>query len=150
MRFPRLKMAALAVVAAGLALGGCDSNGLAANPDYGNITDPATYTLVSVNAKPLPVEVRNDASGRVAIAGGSLRLADGAFQQTLTLSETSPLSSSTPTARTSATQGTITVRGDRIQFHASDGGEWEGLMTGNRVDYSVPGNSGAVAFTFQR
>lgn len=151
MRFPRLKTAALAVVAAGLALGGCNVDSLGVSPnDPGSITDPSLYALVAVNNQPLPVEVRNDASGRVSIVQGSLRLAGGTFQQALVLSETGPLASSTPTSRGSTTQGTTTIRGDRIQFHASDGGEWEGVMTGNRVDYSVPGNSSPVAFTFQR
>jgi hypothetical protein len=151
MRFPRLKTAALAVVVAGLALGGCNADTLALSPNTpGGISDPSVYTLVAVNNKPLPVEVRNDASGRVSIVEGSLRLAGGTFQQSLVLSETGPLASSTPTPRASATQGTTTIRGDRIQFHASDGGEWEGVMTANRVDYSVPGNSSPVAFTFQR
>jgi hypothetical protein len=150
MRFPRLKTAALAVVVAGLALGGCNADTLGVIHDSGGITDPSVYTLIAVNNKPLPVEVRNDASGRVSIVQGSLRLAGGTFQQSLVLSETGPLASSTPTPRASATQGTTTVRGDRIQFHASDGGEWEGVMSANRVDYSVPGNSSPVAFTFQR
>jgi hypothetical protein len=146
MRFPRLTIAAVALVA--LATGGCDSStALAVSP--GNLSNVPGYTLVTVNAAPLPVEVRNDAGGRVAIAAGSLVFGDSArFQQALTLAETP--AGGAPSTRTTLTQGTVTVRGDRIQFHASDGGEWEGVMSGNRLDYSVPGNSGAVAFSFQR
>jgi len=146
MRFPRLRMAALAVVVAGTALGGCDSGALDVSPS--TATGSGVYTLMTVNAKPLPVELRNDATGRLSIISGSLQISGGTFQQSLTLSDAPVLGS--VSLRGSSTHGTVTVRGDRVEFHASDGGEWEGVISGNRLDYAVPGNSGPVAFSFQR
>ena len=151
MRFARLKMAALAVVA--LAVGGCDSSSTLAG-DFVLTPGSASgvgsaYTLVTVNSTPLPYDVRNEASGRVSIVQGQLSFgAGGTFVQSITLSETPP--SGTASVRQSATQGTATLRGDRIEFRSNDGGQWEGVISGNRINYSVPGNNGSVAFSFQR
>jgi hypothetical protein len=92
--------------------------------------------------------VRNDAGGRVSIVSGVLSFGNGTFQQHITLSET-PVSG-TAAIRQSATHGTVTFRGDRIQFKASDGGQWEGVVAGSRITYAVPGNNSPIAFTFQR
>lgn len=155
MRFARLKMAALAVVAAALAVGGCDSSTTLVgdsplSPGSLNGVSGASYTLTTVNGSGLPYDVRNDASMRVSIVQGQLSFgAGGTFQQSITLSETPP--SGTASVRQSATQGTATLRGgDRIEFRANDGGQWEGVISGNRINYSVPGNNGPVAFSFQR
>lgn len=154
MRFARLKMAALAVVAAALVVGGCDSStslsvDLPNSPGSLTGVSGAAFTLATVNGSGLPYDVRNDASMRVSIVQGQLSFgAGGTFQQSITLSETP--SSGTASVRQSATQGTATLRGDRIEFKASDGGQWEGVLSGNRIVYSVPGNSGPVAFVFQR
>lgn len=148
MRRTRLKLAALAVAAAGLVAGGCgDSTTLAAEPGMG-LSD-ATYALKTINGAPLPADVRNDASGRVSITAGEIVLTGGtAFRQSFTLSE-APLDSSA-SVRQAVTQGTVTIRGSAITFRASTGGEWEGTLTGSRVDYTVPGNTGLVAFSFER
>ncbi|HEX8830732.1 MAG TPA: hypothetical protein VF705_06175 [Longimicrobium sp.] len=147
MRLPRLMMAALAV-GMGVAAGGCgDSSPMALEPSLGMAS--GTYVLSTVNAAPLPAEVRNDPNLRVAITGGAIVLgADGTFRQSFTLSETPAGASAS--IRESVTRGTVTISGTRIQFHASTGGEWEATLTGPRIDYVVPGNSGAVAFSFQR
>jgi len=148
MRFTRLKLAALAVVAAGLVAGGCgDSTTLAAVPGMGQ--SDATYALRTVNGAPLPVDVRNDASGRMTITAGAIVLTGGTgFRQSFTLAETPAGGSAS--LREAVTQGTVTIKGSTITFHASTGGEWEGTMTGSRVDYTVPGNTGLVAFSFER
>ncbi|HEU4559177.1 MAG TPA: hypothetical protein VFS20_15050 [Longimicrobium sp.] len=147
-------MAALAVVMAALAVGGCDSTSMSVDGPLspGGLTGVSggSYTLTTVNGSGLPYDVRNDASMRVSIVQGQLSFgAGGTFQQSITLSETPP--SGTASVRQSATQGTATLRGgDRIEFRANDGGQWEGVISGNRINYSVPGNNGPVAFSFQR
>ncbi|HET7230367.1 MAG TPA: hypothetical protein VFJ16_10225 [Longimicrobium sp.] len=147
MRLLRLVMAALAVMM-GAAAGGCgDSTSMPADPSLNLGT--GAYVLATVNGTAVPVEVRNDPNLRVVISGGSILLGvDGTFRQSFMLSETPTGSSAS--IRETVTQGTVTVRGTLIQFHASTGGEWEGTLNGNRIDYVVPGNSGAVAFSFQR
>lgn len=148
MRFARLKMAALAVVAVALAVGGCNSDMATDIPMTPGNASGGSYALVSVNGTALPYEVRNDASGRLSITQGQLSFGTGTFQQSMTLSETP--SSGIASVRQSATHGTVTFRGDRIEFKASDGGQWGGVISGNRINYSVPGNNGPVAFSFQR
>jgi hypothetical protein len=150
MRFARLRMAALAVVAVVLAVGGCGSD-MTTAPQLspGSLSGTGSgFALVTVNGTALPYEVRNDASGRVSITQGQLSFGNGTFQQSITLSETP--SSGSASVRQSATHGTFTYRGDRIEFKASDGGQWVGVITGNRINYAVPGNNGSVAFSFQR
>jgi hypothetical protein len=152
MRFARLRTAALAVVAAvALAAGGCDGTTTTApslEPGTTNNGLGASFTLAAVNGGPLPADVRNDAGGRVSVVSGLLSFGNGTFQQHITLSET-PVSG-TAAIRQSATHGTFTFRGDRIVFRSSDGGQWEGVLAGNRIHYAVPGNNSPVAFTFQR
>lgn len=140
-------MAALAV-GLGVAAGGCDdSSSTALEPNLSVAS--GTYVLSTVNASPLPVEVRNDPNLRVTITSGAIVLGgDGTFRQSFMLSETPAGASAS--VRESVTQGTVTMSGARIQFHASTGGEWAATLTGPRIDYVVPGNSGAVAFSFQR
>jgi hypothetical protein len=101
-----------------------------------------------VNGAPPPFDVRNDATGRVTITEGTLTLGSGTFQQSITLSEAR--ADSTASLRQSATAGTFTVTASRIQFRAADGGQWEGTYDTNRVDYTVPGNNGSIAFSFRR
>lgn len=148
MRFPRLARAALAATA--LMAAGCDtSSSLAVSPNPAAGSGAASYALATVNGAPLPFDTRSDASGRVSITQGLLTVTgDGAFQQNLTLSETP--SGGTASLRQSASQGTYTVSGDRIRFRATDGGEWEGTVGNNRIDYSVPGNNGSFTFSFRR
>lgn len=152
MRFARLRTAALAVVAAvALAAGGCDgSTTMAPSLEPGTTSNGVgvSFTLVTVNGSPLPADVRNDAVGRVSVVSGLLSFGKGTFSQHITLSET-PVSG-TAAIRQSATHGTVTFRGDRIVFKASDGGQWEGVVTGNRINYAVPGNNSPIAFSFQR
>ncbi|HET7462204.1 MAG TPA: hypothetical protein VFJ82_13190 [Longimicrobium sp.] len=150
MRFARLKLAALAVVAAGLVAGGCgDSATMAGEPNLGAGSGTVTYALKTINDAPLPVDMRNDASGRVSITKGEIVLSGGTdFRQNFTISETP--AGATASIRESVTEGTFTVRGTAIIFHASTGGEWEGTMSGNEIWYNVPGNTGLVHFSFQR
>jgi len=147
MRFARLKLAALAVMAAGLAAGGCTDSTTASVPNNGSVG--ATFTLKTVNDAPLPVDVRNDATGRVSITAGEIVLTGGTtFRQSFQISETP--AGGTASLRETVTQGTITIKGNAITFHASTGGEWEGTMSGSELWYNVPGNTGLVHFSFQR
>ena len=150
MTHTRLMSAALAVVvAAGVAACGTDMAGSGA-PD---VTSPAstvigTFTLETVNSRPLPAETRHDATGTVSVMGGELKLNGSAFSQTLTLMSSD--SAGFSSTRASATQGSFFVRGSLIRFTAADGAQWDGLYTGARVDYAVPGNNGPVSFSFRR
>jgi hypothetical protein len=151
MKHARLRSAALAVaVAAGVAA--CEST-VANYPGNDNTVPPSatvvgTFALETVNAQPLPAEMRHDASGSVSVLAGQLKLNGTVFSQTLTLMSSD--SSGVSSTRASATQGSFTMRGSLIHFQATDGGQWDGIYNGSRVDYAVPGNSGPVSFSFRR
>jgi hypothetical protein len=150
MSLPRLKLAALAMCVAVLATAGCNSDQalVSDNPNAAIIGSGRQFVLSAVNGRPLPAVLRNDASGSLSVLEGTLSFGPGTFLQTLTLSETMPAGSAT--TRDATAQGTVVLNGDRLLFHASDGGEWEGVISGNRIDYAVPGNNGSVGFTFVR
>jgi len=141
--------AALAALA--IALAGC-SDSLVANPDADGLrlvpASPAPYVLKTINGQPLPVEMRNDASGRVSMVQGELLLGGSTFSQRLTLVDTSP--AGVATSRESVSQGTIVVNGAEVHFRASDGGEWDGTASPGWIAYTVPGNSGPVTFAFRQ
>jgi len=114
---------------------------------------PVSFTLQTVNGQALPVVTRRDAAGSAAVTNGTLVLDGGAFTQTLTVHETSADSSQTST-RDALTHGTYTQKGTQLHFVASDGGQWDGTLSPGpnflRLDYSIPGNNGAVTFSFLR
>lgn len=136
-------MAAAAVYAGAAACSGRDATG--ASPA---VPDTAAYQLATVNGFRVPVEVRNDASGRVEVSAGVLQLAGGAYSQALQITDTPP--SGLATTRTTTSQGTVTYDGAVIHFHSSDGTAWDGTMSPQRIDYSIPGNTGALAFSFRQ
>ncbi|HVG45446.1 MAG TPA: hypothetical protein VM890_11965 [Longimicrobium sp.] len=143
---PRLR-AALAVLA--LAAAGCsDSSLLSANEPNVVPTSMAPFTLVTVNGQALPVEMHKDSTGRVTLAQGELMLGGDGFWQRLTLVDTPPVGLAT--TRTSIAQGTITVSGTKVHFRASDGAEWDGTASAGGIVYAIPGNAGAVTFSFLR
>jgi len=148
MRFLRLRSAALAAVL--LALGACDSMSTGAVVDPNSVTGAlGTYTLQTINASPLPVVTRRDASGGAAIVtAGQLTLGGGTFYQSLTITDSTAAGQSS--THTSGTQGTFTMTGDQIHFRAADGGTWDGTYRVTKIEYSITGNSGPVAFLFTR
>ena len=155
MRFARLRLAALAVVAAAVAACSSSDAGLGvtdpdiATPGSHSSGGVANFVLQSVNAKALPAEMRRDATGTMSITRGVLALSAGNFVQTLSLFETT-FSGQTST-RDVVTQGTYSVRGGgQIHFQASDGGSWDATYDGAKIEYSVAGNSGQVTFVFVR
>jgi hypothetical protein len=139
----------LAAAIAGLALTGCarDATSLPSTALLDALA-AGPYTLESVNGQPLPVEVRRDATVRVAVSDGTLSFSGTGFSQHLTLWEAVPGSVTTP--RQSSTQGAVTISGERIHFRATDGGEWDGVLGPGRLEYSVAGNNGALVFSFRR
>ena len=108
----------------------------------------ASYSLVTVNGQPLPVEMRKDSDGTVALAGGDLQLSTSSFSQRLTLATTPPVGA--VSLRESYAQGTVTVTGTHVHFRASDGAEWDGTASPGWITYTVPGNSGPVTFVFRQ
>jgi hypothetical protein len=148
MRLTRLMSAALVAVVAGVAA--CGGSDTLVNSDGNNLNSiGAAFALESVNAHPLPAELRHDPTGTLSVTRGQLFMGSGTFQQILTLHEVSATSGTTST-RDAVTQGTFTLRGDQIHFQASDGGQWDGTYSGTKVEYAVIGNSGSVTFTFVR
>jgi hypothetical protein len=147
MRFLRLRSAALA--AALLALGACDSMSTSAIADPDAATGAlGTYTLLSINASPLPVETRRDGTGSAVVTAGQLTLGAGTFYQSLTITDSTAAGQSS--THTSGTQGTFTMTGDQIHFRAADGGTWDGTYRVTKIEYAITGNSGPVAFLFVR
>jgi hypothetical protein len=143
---PRL-LAALAVLA--FAAAACSAGDSVLGNDPAVVpASIAPFTLVAVNEKVLPVEIRKDSSGSVSLTQGEMMLGGDTFWQRLTLVETLP--SGLATTRTSTTQGSITVSGNKVHFHASDGAEWDGTASPGWIVYAIPGNSGPVTFTFHR
>ena len=155
MRRARLWTAALGVVVAVAAACAADTSFLPSTGDGSNLgaAGSVSFTLQTVNGHPLPVVTRSDASGTSAVMKGALLLDGGAFTQTLTVHETSADSSQTST-RDALTRGSYTVKGTQLHFVATDGGQWDGVLSSGptflRIDYSIPGNNGAVTFSFLR
>jgi hypothetical protein len=140
---PRFRHAlAVAVALAACESSLTDSGGLAVVPGTA-----MPYALVTINGHALPVEMRRDSTGSVSVSAGELTLGGSVFSQRLTLMETPPVGLAT--TRTSSTEGTITVNGNRVHFRASDGAEWEGTASPGWIVYTIPGNSGAVTFAFR-
>jgi hypothetical protein len=149
MRLKRLTAAALAVAAlAGAAACGDTTAALPSSPDA--ITGAlGTYTLQSINASPLPVVTRRDGNGSASmVTAGQLTLGAGTFYQSLTIADSTAAGQSS--THTSGTQGTFTMTGDQIHFRAADGGTWDGTYRVTKIEYSITGNSGPVAFLFVR
>lgn len=110
---------------------------------------PEPYVLESINGQALPVEMRDDASGRTLVTKGELSLGGNTFWQKITLNDISP--SGIVTVRESVTEGTFTVAsGGRLHFRASTGTEWDGNVQTGWVFYSFAGNSGPVSFAFRK
>ena len=143
---PRLR-AALAALA--FAAAGCSDSSLLEVSDPAMVPQSAApYTLVTVNGQALPVEMRKDSTGRVTLTEGVLMLSGDDFWQRLTLVDTPP--AGLAVTRTSIAQGTITVSGTKVHFHASDGAEWDGTASPGGIVYAIPGNAGPVTFSFLR
>ena len=140
----RAALALLALAAAGCSAG--DSLLVGANEPLAVPASTAPFSLVSVNGQALPVGIRSDASGTVTLTQGEMMLGGNTFWQRLTLVDTPP--SGLATTRTTITQGSITVSGNKVHFHASDGAEWEGTASPGWIVYAIPGNSGPVTFAF--
>lgn len=142
--WPALALAAVAVAAAGCA------DSLLSNTDGSQVVPPsgAAYSLKTVNGQPLPVEMRKDTSGTVTLDAGDLSLTASAFSQRLVLVTTPP--AGLAISRESWAQGTVTVNGTHVHFHASDGAEWDGIASPGWITYTVPGNSGPVTFVFRQ
>jgi hypothetical protein len=110
---------------------------------------PEPYALETINGQALPMEMRNDASGRVLVAKGELSLGGNTFWQKITLNDVSP--SGIVSVRESVTEGTFTVAsGGRIHFRSSAGTEWDGNAQTGWIFYSFAGNSGPVSFAFRK
>jgi hypothetical protein len=144
--WPALALAAVAVAAAG-----CSDSLL--STDANAVVVPAngaSYTLVTVNGKTLPVEMRKDSTETVTLVAGELSLAPttSTFSQRMTIVSTPPVGSAV--SRDSYAQGTVTVTGTHVHFRASDGAEWDGAASPGWIVYTVPGNSGPVTFAFRQ
>ena len=141
----RAALAALALVAAAAcgdsALGSLEGN----TPSVP--AGPTPYALMTINGKALPVEMNKNASGSVTLTEGELVLGGSTFSQRLTLVDTPPVGLAS--TRASVTQGTISVSGNKVQFRASDGAEWEGTASPGWIIYTIPGNAGPVTFAFK-
>jgi hypothetical protein len=148
MRLKRLMAAALAVAAlAGAAACGDTTTSSPSTPDA--ITGAlGTYTLQTINASPLPAETRRDATGASIVTAGQLTLGAGTFFQSLSITDS--IFAGQSRSHVSGTQGTFTMTGDQIHFRASDGGTWDGTYRVTKIEYSITGNSGPVAFLFTR
>ncbi|MFL5384007.1 MAG: hypothetical protein ACJ8GN_15910 [Longimicrobiaceae bacterium] len=141
--WPALALAAVAVAAA------CADSTLSVSDSARLVpTSGATYSLVTVNGQPVPVEIRKDTSETVTLAGGDLQLSTSSFSQRLVLVSTPPVGQAS--SRDSYAQGTVTVNGTHVHFRASDGAEWDGIASPGWITYTVPGNSGPVTFAFRQ
>jgi hypothetical protein len=150
MRHTRLRLAALAVVMAVAAACGRASEVVSGDAIGASELASAgsAWTLLTVNAQPLPVETRHDPSGSVWVTKGRLAFSGTTFTQVITLSETNAAGQTT--TRDSWTQGTYSMSGNRIRFESSDGSQWVGNYTYNRISYAIAGNNGPVSFVFVR
>ena len=148
MKFPRRGwMAALGVVVAGVVAACGDTTTGISEPNL--LADAAGgWTLQSINGQALPFVMRNDASGQVTLLGGSLTIAEPYFSQFLDFQNQS--GGGQPAAMQSNTQGQVSVVGSRIRFRASGGGEFEGVLAGPALEYTIQGNNGPLVFRFRR
>lgn len=147
MRFPRRSLAAaLAVVvgAAGLTAA-CSDSLVTATP--ASLDARGSYVLRSVNAQPLPVLMSDIGGKRVELTAGELSISSSLFSQLLTFRETVGAQT---TQRQSLAQGEVSVEGSRILFRVFGGGEFEGTLTGNRLEYTIQGNNGPLVFLFEK
>ena len=109
----------------------------------GDATGPAdagisgSYTLKSVGGAPLPAIVAQDATGRIEITAGSLRLND---DKTFSGSISSRLvtSSSTQTS-TDQLAGTYVRNNNAIVFNFNDGTQDTGSLSGRQVTVTSSG-----------
>ena len=143
--WPALALAAVAVAAAGCADSLLSTGDMVLVPSAG-----ASYSLVTVNGKALPVEMRKDSTETVALAAGELAVSTptSTFSQRMTIVSTPP--GGLAVSRDSYAQGTVTVNGTHVHFRASDGAEWDGTASPGWIVYTVPGNSGPVTFAFRQ
>lgn len=146
MTFPRRAAAALAVVAAACS----DTLG-----SFRNVVVPGEYVLEAVNGRALPIDLRNDAAGRLSLTGGQLTITGEAFSQELSLVEFAPDGTTTP--RQSAVTGDVSYHSsNRVRFRVDrGGGEWEGTYYGNAqgggyIEYTIEGNNGPILFRFEK
>jgi len=140
--WPALALAAVAVAAA------CADSTSATEAKGVVPMSGAMYSLVTVNGRPLPVEMWKESTGTVTLAGGDLHLSTSAFSQRLTLVTTPQVGLAS--SRDSWVQGTVTVNGTHVRFRSSDGAEWDGTASPGWIVYTVPGNSGPVTFAFRQ
>jgi hypothetical protein len=146
MRFPRRSLAgALAVVAAAVGLTTACSDSLATDAALAEAR--GSWVLLSVNAQPLPVLMSDIGGKRVELVAGELNISSSLFTQVLTFRETV---SGQTTQRQSLAQGEVSVEGNRIRFRVFGGGEFEGTITGNRLEYTIQGNNGPLVFLFEK
>lgn len=139
----RMLAAALGMMAVGT---GCSDGSSVTSPAAPNYWAGGSYYLFTVNGSSLPYTMRDDASGRVLLTGGQIVCGRTTFSQVLHFSDVGP--TGLATARQTTTQGTMTVTGSRIVFRPSTGGEFEGTVTGNRIEYTIQGNMGPLTFVF--
>lgn len=146
MRFPRRSLvAALAVVAAVAGFTAACSDSLTEARALADAR--GHYLLRTVNAQPLPVLMSDAGGKRVELIHGELSLTSSTFSQLLVFRETVGAQT---TQRQSLAQGEVSVDGNRIRFRVFGGGEFEGTLSGNRLEYTIQGNSGPLVFVFER
>ncbi|HEX8695261.1 MAG TPA: hypothetical protein VF746_22810 [Longimicrobium sp.] len=146
MRFPRRGLAAaLAVVVGAAGLTAACSDSLATAPAA--LDARGSYVLRSVNAQPLPVFMSDIGGKRVELVAGELSISSSLFSQLLTFRETVSAQTS---HRQSLAQGEVSVDGSRIRFRVFGGGEFEGTLAGNRLEYTIQGNNGPLVFLFEK
>ena len=140
----RMLAAAVGMLAVGT-VAAC-SEGITASPSLSDYWARGSYYLFTVNGSSLPYTMRDDASGRVLLTAGRLDCERTTFSQVLHFSDVGPTGLATP--RQTTTQGTMTVTGSRVVFRPSTGGEFEGTVSGNRIEYTIQGNMGPLTFVF--
>lgn len=145
MRFPRRSLAAaLAVVMAVAGLTAACSESLT---DVAAAEARGSYLLRAVNDQPLPVLMSDVGGKRVNLVYGELTISTSTFGQLLTFRETV---SGQTTERQSLSQGEVSIEGNRIRFRIVGWGEFEGTLSGNRLEYTIQGNNGPLVFRFEK
>jgi len=143
----RTLAAALWILAVGTGAA-CSDGTTISSPLAGDYWARGSYRLQTVNGWALPYTMRNDASGRVLLAAGQLDCERTTFSQALEFEDVGPSGLATP--RQTVTLGTLAVYGSRVVFRPSTGGEFEGTVVGNRLEYTIQGNMGPLVFVFEK
>ena len=106
-------------------------------------TDPTqsavgTYTLVQVNGSPLPAFLGQSGGLRIEILSGTMTLRSN---KSYTDSENRRRTSAGGVAETYQfiEEGTFTVTGSTVQFHASNGPRYSGTLRGKFLEFTAAG-----------